>query len=348
MYAHRTAKLPVPVHIPQGNSHKVTAVIKLKRPLFYLYGGAAAVLALLLLIRGDAAAQGVRDGIDLCVTSVIPALFPFFAASQLLVSLGAAETLGRAAGPLFRRLFGMDGAGAAAYLLGLIGGYPLGAKTAESLVRQGLLTPEDGALLLTFCNNAGPAFILGIAGSGVFRSSRAGVWLYLIHAAAATATGLLFCFIRKYIRKQNISGFFRFSASSCNFPSTTAQKRPPLSAPAALIGAVRGGVAAMAGVCGFVIFFLVLLRLAESFLGPLPPLAAGLVELTNGILRLTPDRGGFVLAAALLGWGGLSVHCQTAAVLGGSGISMRWYLPAKAMQGAVSAVLAAAVWSWVI
>ena len=161
MYAHRTAKLPVPVHIPQGNSHKVTAVIKLKRPLFYLYGGAAAVLALLLLIRGAAAAQGVRDGIDLCVTSVIPALFPFFAASQLLVSLGAAEALGRAAGPLFRRLFGMDGAGAAAYLRGLIGGYPLGAKTAESLVRQGLLTPEDGALLLTFCNNAGPAFILG-------------------------------------------------------------------------------------------------------------------------------------------------------------------------------------------
>ena len=104
----------------------------------------------------------------------------------------------------------------------------------------------------------------------------------------------------------------------------------------------------MAGVCGFVIFFLVLLRLAESFLGPLPPLAAGLVELTNGILRLTPDRGGFVLAAALLGWGGLSVHCQTAAVLGGSGISMRWYLPAKAMQGVVSAVLAAAVWSRVI
>ena len=180
--------MPVPVHIPQGNSHKVTAVIKLKRPLFYLYGGAAAILALLLLIRGDAAAQGVRDGIDLCVTSVIPALFPFFAASQLLVSLGAAEALGRAAGPLFRRLFGMDGAGASAYLLGLIGGYPLGAKTAESLVRQGLLTPEDGALLLTFCNNAGPAFILGIAGSGVFRGSRAGVWLYLIHAAAATAT----------------------------------------------------------------------------------------------------------------------------------------------------------------
>ena len=78
-----------------------------------------------------------------------------------------------------------------------------------------------------------------------------------------------------------------------------------------------------------------------SFLGMLLPIAAGFVELTNGILRLTPDRRGFVTAAALLGWGGLSVHCQTAAVTAGSGISLRLYVPAKAVQAALSAGLAA-------
>ena len=86
---------------------------------------------------------------------------------------------------------------------------------------------------------------------------------------------------------------------------------------------------------------LVLRRLAEGLLGPRPPLAAGVLELTNGILRLTPDRRGFVTAAALLGWGGLSVHCQTAAVTAGSGISLRLYVPAKAVQAALSAGLAA-------
>ena len=121
-------------------------MVMIKRVLALLGSGA---LAILLLRQAETAAQAVRDGIQLCLTSVIPALFPFFAASQLLVSLGAAEVLGRAAGPLFRRLFGMGGAGASAFLLGLIGGYPVGAKTTESLVRQGLLTPEDGALLLT-------------------------------------------------------------------------------------------------------------------------------------------------------------------------------------------------------
>ena len=319
----------------------------LKKWLVTLAAVLSGALALLLLFCESVAAQGVRDGTELCLTSVIPALFPFFAVSQLLVSLGAAEVLGRAAGPLFRRLFGIGGAGASAFLLGLIGGYPVGAKTTESLVRQGLLTPEDGVLLLTFCNNAGPAFILGIVGSGVFHSPRAGVWLYLLHAASATAVGLVFCFIRKCIMKPETSCFVQVSGTSCNFPAA-GRRKPAPSPAAAFIGAVLGGVTAMAGVCGFVIFFLVVLRLAESFLGMLPPMAAGFVELTNGILRLTADRAGFISAAALLGWGGLSVHCQTAAVLGGSGVSLRWYLPAKAAQALLSAAMAAAVWRWAL
>ena len=219
---------------------------------------------------------------------------------------------------------------AAALLLGLIGGYPVGARTAAALVRQGALTPQEGGRLLTFCNNAGPAFAVGVAGGTVFSSGQIGVYLYLIHVAAALAAGLLLC---------------RRGSSSAAAP-------PPAPVRTGLaqrfLSAVTDAAAAMGRVCAFVVFFLVLLRLAETATGPWSAPAAGFMELTNGILRLTPDRGGFVLAAALLGWGGLSVHCQTAAVLGGSGISMRWYLPAKAMQGAVSAVLAAAVWSWVI
>ena len=77
----------------------------LKKWLFPAAAACSGVLALLLLTCGNTAAQGVRDGISICLASVIPALFPFFVAAQLLTALGAAEVLGRAAGPLFRRLF---------------------------------------------------------------------------------------------------------------------------------------------------------------------------------------------------------------------------------------------------
>ena len=89
------------------------------------------------------------------------------------------------------------------------------------------------------------------------------------------------------------------------------------------LSAVTDAAAAMGRVCAFVVFFLVLLRLAETATGPWSAPAAG-----------------FVTAAALLGWGGLSVHCQTAAVTAGSGIPMGRYLPAKAVQAALSAGLA--------
>ena len=79
-------------------------------------------LAILLLRQAETAAQAVRDGVQLCLTSVIPALFPFFAVSSLLVALGAAEAAGRALARPFGRLFRCGGAGCAALLLGLVGG----------------------------------------------------------------------------------------------------------------------------------------------------------------------------------------------------------------------------------
>lgn len=289
-----------------------------------IFAAAAAVLAAALLWDSAAAAEAVRQGIELCFASVIPALFPFFAVSSLLVSLGLGNAARRLERP-FRAAFRCGGAGAAAFLLGLLGGYPVGAATVASLVRRGDVSPAEGQRLLAFCSNAGPAFILGIAGLGVFGSARAGAYLYLIHAAAAVVTGLL-------LRGRG-GGEYGHRA-----PERAA---PPVRA---FLDAVQGAAAAMGRVCAFVVFFRVVLALAEHRVGALPAWAAGFWELTNGILRLEPTRDGFVTAAALLGWGGVSVHGQTAAVLEGTGLRMGRYLLGKAVQAAVSAALAALVW----
>ena len=172
-------------------THRLGAVMAMRGR--WLWTLAAAGLAVGLLVQAQTAADAVREGIDLCLRAVIPSLFPFFAVSTLLVSLGAADGAGRVLARPFRRMFHCGGAGCAALLLGLIGGYPVGARTAAALVRQGALTPREGGRLLTFCNNAGPAFAVGVAGMTVFGSGRIGVYLYLIHAAAALAAGLLLC-----------------------------------------------------------------------------------------------------------------------------------------------------------
>lgn len=277
--------------------------------------GLLGVMALLLLCSADAA-QAVRDALALCAQSVIPALFPFFVASSLFIDLGCAAVLGRSLAPIMRRLFGVSGAGGTAFLLGIIGGYPVGGRTAGELYRSGQCEREECERLLAFCNNAGPSFILGIAGLGCFGSVRVGAWLYLIHVGAAVMVGLL----------------FRSTSRQMGRPEKTETPRWA----DALIQAVRGGAMSMVNICAFVVFFLVILRLFSRFTGIQHGAILGIVEMTNGILRLANDRRGFIWAAGLLGWGGLSVHCQTAAVLSGSGLSLKRYFIGKALQAAIS------------
>ena len=57
---------------------------------------------------------------------------------------------------------------------------------------------------------------------------------------------------------------------------------------------------------------------------------------------------GFVLAAGCAGWGGLSVLCQTAAILDGTDLPLRPCVLGKLMQGLLSAALAVPLSLWLL
>ena len=104
----------------------------------------------------------------------------------------------------------------------------------------------------------------------------------------------------------------------------------------------------MLSVCAFVTFFYVLARPLAALGGRTGAALVGLVELFSLTPLLTADTWGFILAAGMAGWGGFSVLCQTAAVLEGSGLSARYCLRGKAVQGLLSAILAAALSGYVL
>lgn len=275
---------------------------------------------IILLARSAVAAEAVRRGLALCARSVIPALFPYFVVSGLFISLGFAESVGRRLAPLTRQLFGVGGAGAAAFFLGLLGGYPVGGRTVGQLYRAGELEKDEAEHLLAFCNNAGPSFILGVAGLGCFGSLRAGAILYCIHAVSAVLVGL---FLRK---------------SSKYRPASQRQIAPPQKLLPAFLSSVQEAAEAMLRLCGFVVFALVVQAVLAEGTGLRHPAFLGFIELTGGVAGLGNSKVDFVWAAALLGWGGLSVHGQTAAVLGGTDLRMTRYFLGKLLQAIISAI----------
>ena len=310
---------------------------------------ALAALALLIATAGLIAAPaesiaGARDGLTLCFNVIVPSLFPFFVLSSLVVDLGLAAYLGRAMEGLMRPLFRVSGSCAAAVALGFIGGYPVGARTALQLYEQGLCSKPEAERLLAFCNNSGPAFILGVVGAGIFGDSRVGLLLYLTHALASLLVGLL----------------FRFYGGRERSRATASRPKPiqTVTFPAAFTGAVSRSLQSTLNICAFVVFFAVVLRLLSAY-GVLSALAgllslagleaewakrlvAGLLELSSGVASLQGGAGltGRVsLAAFMLGWAGLSVHCQVLSFLVDSGLSARVYLAGKLCHGLIAAGL---------
>ena len=73
-------------------------------------------------------------------------------------------------------------------------------------------------------------------------------------------------------------------------------------------------------------------------------LLTGALEISSGVWTLSGDgtlSGKLILAAFMLGWAGLSVHCQVLAFLGDSGLSLRTYLTGKLLHGGLSALFTA-------
>ena len=145
-----------------------------------------------LLLQPDAAAQAAKNGLLLCGNLIVPALFPFFILSSLLVSTGGAARFGRLLSGVMGIWFHQPGASASALVLGFLGGYPVGAKTVCTLYEEKLCDRTQAEHLLLFCNNAGPAFILGAAGSAVFHSAAIGFLLLAIQIFSALLVGVLF------------------------------------------------------------------------------------------------------------------------------------------------------------
>lgn len=288
----------------------------------------------MLLFRTAAVAGGQRTGgagrdaaLRADTYPVAVSVFRALVAAHRLRRVGAALCAFVAADAA---LFGLSGTGAAALALGLCGGYPVGARTAAELVENGALSRDEGERLLAFCNNAGPGFLLGVCGAGVFSSSRAGAALYLIHVAAALCAGLLICRALPPVPH----GTYPHKSAKAQHLST--------AFPAAVQNALTGCL----NVSAFVVFFTVLARLLlhflpQAFASSLPcALLLGFLELTSGVLSLSCSRAGFLSCAALLGWGGLSVHCQTLSVLAATPLSARYYLKGKVLQALLSLLLA--------
>lgn len=289
--------------------------------ILLLYG----VLFLLVFFSGELS-SGVREGIRTSIDLLIPSLFVFLIASNLLMRSKAGELVARPFGFL-SRFFRIPLQNVLIVVLSLLGGYPVGAKLLGDAVRQKRLSPDEASRMLCYCVNCGPAFLITGVGGAVFGEIKLGFLLYLSQIIACLIVG-----------RANAHGIPRQnSGKHTPYPASGSS-----GAAECFVGSVTDAIRSMAVICGFVVAFSAFLPffslLAEQVNPTFACLLRGVLEVTTGCSQLAnpniPNR--LLFAAGFTAFGGICVLLQVAAMLSGTGVRLLRFLKYRLLYTAVS------------
>lgn len=293
------------------------------------------LLLILFLAQSQRLSDWMREALSLCAHVLIPSLFPFLILSDLVLKSGAAEGAGRLLARPMRRLFGLSGVSASAVLMGMLCGFPIGARMAIALYEKGRIPQGEAERLLAVCSIPSPAFLIGSVGISLLGSQRDGLLLYAVNLCSA----LFLCFLSHLAEKKHPAAPVRIEVN---------REPAPFGIPQ-ITRAIGDSVSSMLHICAFVLAFSCVIHLAGLFLELLPfavpPLVRavlfGFFELTGGMTDAAalPTALRLPACAMISGWSGLSVHAQIVSLAGDRPLSFRPYLLTKALSAALNTLL---------
>ncbi len=287
-------------------------------------------LIFLTLKNSEIAANGIKNGLSLATSLLIPSLLPFLVLSELLLSLGVGEAAAGLLARPARLLFGLSPQGTVALLLGWLCGVPVGTVSAVTLCKNGDISKKELERVLLLCNTPSTGFLVGAVGNRLFGSQEAGAALFCAVLLAAALLGILCKLLYgnlPIIEKKAANGA-KNTLSATTFTA-----------------AVRHGFSAALQVTGFVLFFCAITECVRA-VGVFPPTVkiglCGLLELTAGTVTaaaLLPPRTALFLCAFFAGFSGLSICLQVFSLAECHRPRLAPYLLAKLAQGVLAALL---------
>lgn len=304
------------------------------------------VFFFLIIIHPRSGIRFASDGLILWYQTVVPTLLPCMLISSLMVQTNAASGLISLIHPLLGRLLGTSPEGTYCFLIGMLCGYPMGAKTCADMICARRLSLEEGKYLMAFLHFPSPMFVTGyIASANLILPSSvpifAAVYLPLIPLSLLSR--------RKHPR------------SGLSFVSAEKETRARIRlTPSVLDQVITSSSAVMLKIGIYMMIFTILAGFANML--PLPPFLfhlpsefllsafCGVLEMTTGIRMAAQTALSLTVQGALIcfaaSFGGLSVAMQIQAVLSGSGLTLKHYLPWQLLHGIFAVLFYLIFYTW--
>lgn len=302
-----------------------------------------------LIIFSKSNIQAVKNSLSIWINNVVPSLFPFFIATELLNHTNIPRYIGNMFNKIMRPLFNVPGIGAYALFMGITSGYPVGAKIITNFRNENLCTKEEAERLITFTNNSGPLFILASVGISLFYDTSIGLLLLFTHILACITVGIIFRFWKINKKEKRNTDILDTNVTFNSLGEVLSKS---------ILAAINSIVL----IGGFIILFGIILSILQKtymfnfFKIPLLPifnllniktefiipLLTGVLELTNGVTAVANITCknlsiNIIISAFLLGFGGISILLQVLSIISKSDISIKPYILGKLLQGTLAA-----------
>lgn len=298
-----------------------------------------------LLLEPQLAVAGASAGLLLWYQTVLPTLLPAMILSDLLLRIQADIYLTRWLHRPLEKLFCCSRDGAYAVLIGLLTGYPMGVKTAQSLYDSGRISSSEAIHLMHFCNQPSPMFLIGYVSLRMISLGEPAVHRRMLPLILLSVYGSAWICCR----------LSHLCASGRSHPTDglplqadmakSPQKTTDISFLSLLEQSMMTSFEVMVKIGGYMILFSIL----EAYLGqiplpsqPLRVLISGGLEMTTGIQTAAGVFSGTKAAAfccMIVSFGGLSGYAQTRNVMSPILNRRCRYLSWKLLQGILAYVL---------
>lgn len=305
------------------------------------------IFLLTLIGENQVVVTGARAGLMLWFHDVLPLLLPFMLLSNLFVLKIRTKKTGAAyAIPVL-------------FLLGLLCGYPLGAKMASDFTKEGYIKSSTAAILLPLCNNISPMFLSGYIGHIVLQDQFP-FWfllavLYVPYVLVTSIAFVLFRALGKHKPTCSSTNILYHTASkevavtghsSTSSRHTSKYSKETISQQPTSTQANDLLLQSVIQIT-YVGLYIMICSILFALVCAIPNLPSDVSTVLCGILEIT--QGSTVLAAstfspacktalilACTSFGGISAFLQTLQVTKQSGLSMIYYFVVKCICGCMT------------
>ena len=293
-------------------------VVKLKKNIFQAI---LVVLSLIFMFKIPyAVTSGVTEGLQICFYVILPSLFPFMVVSTYIIKSNIFGFAYRFLAPISQWLFRQPACAIPVIIMSMIGGFPVGIKMVNNLLNDSAITKNQAQRLCIFCMNGGPAFVITAVGVNMFKSTKLGVIMF---ASLCMSSLIIGVFTRFLGDKNELKEYYEAQSSLSSLSS-----------------AVSDALQSVLGICAWVVIFSAVTNCLKICMKNENIFVAftSILEVTKGCMTLV-GKTPIPVITAVIGFGGICVHCQVMANVKNCGLKYSHFFVYKILNGALASFI---------